>query len=215
MPTNLHQPCPTTSSSRVLLLLGLQAHALTPPPAGVPAHTTLRANVERILSFARAGAPPPLIVHVRYSGGPCEPDALGSTGWQLVLPPRAHERVVDTRTGDAFTGAVSATTGAAGAGTGTGTGTTPTELRDLVPPTAEVVIVGQPSDGAVRATALAALERGNEVILIRGAHVARDRTETLGVTRAGMVEARTEAFLEGRGASVLEMGDVSQLFTNR
>ena len=87
-----------------------------------------------------------------------------------MLAPRGGERVLDKRRNDAFDG---------------------TPLGALVPAgpgaRARVAIVGMQSDFCVRATARAALARGNGVVLVRGAHATYDRDEDGVVTPAAEV----------------------------
>ncbi|KAF5345656.1 hypothetical protein D9757_014211 [Collybiopsis confluens] len=185
---------------RVLLLLDVQTCNLSNPPKGVPSAPTLRKNIESVLTTARNAKPPPMIVHVRNSGEVGDPDEVGSQGWELMFTPMLendNEHVVDKLKNNAFLG---------------------TRLGDLIPIDAEVVVVGLGSDFSVRATCSVALDRGNEVILIRGAHGTYDRMEILnggGITPADTVEAEVEEELEDAGVAVLEMKDVHAIFTDR
>lgn len=64
----------------------------------------------------------------------------------------------------------------------------------------------------------AALDRGNEVLLIHGAHGTYDRLEVLyggGVTPAATIASEIEAELEEAGVHILEMKDVPELFQDR
>ncbi|EIW83641.1 Isochorismatase hydrolase [Coniophora puteana RWD-64-598 SS2] len=197
---------------RVLLILGAQEAPLGPPTnGGVPASAALRASIERVLRHARAPSadPAPRIIHIRHCGEPGDADAPGADGWAFVpaLAPLAEEYVVDKRAPSAFAG---------------------TQLARLVPRQAEIIVVGVQTDFCVRATCAAALARGNEVFLIRGAHGTYDRREyacvensgkigRLGarVTPAEMVVREVEEELEDKGAVVLEMWDVPALFADR
>lgn len=63
-----------------------------------------------------------------------------------------------------------------------------------------------------------ALGRGNDVILIRGAHGTFDRVEVLhggGITPSARIEAEVEDELEEAGVLVLDMKDVHGIFTDR
>jgi len=182
---------------RVLLLLDIQVSMLAPPPIGVPASSTVRDNLAHILTCARSARPPPLIIHVRNNGDVGDPDENNTDGWQLIFPPLSSEIVIDKRKNNAFAG---------------------TELGDVVPSTAEIVVAGFQTDYSIRATCSAALGRGNEVLLIREAHATYDRIEVLnggGVTSANMIEAEIEAELEEAGVHLLEMKDLPGLFTDR
>lgn len=182
---------------RVLLLLDIQVSMLAPPPIGVPASSAVRDNLAHILTQARSAHPPPLIVHVRNNGDAGDPDENNTDGWQLIFPPLPSEIVIDKRKNNAFAG---------------------TELGDVIPCTAEIVVAGFQTDYSIRATCSAALGRGNEVLLIREAHATYDRIEVLnggGVTSADRIEAEIEAELEEAGVHLLEMKDLPGLFTDR
>ncbi|KAF8871034.1 hypothetical protein BD779DRAFT_1664581 [Infundibulicybe gibba] len=148
---------------RVLLLLDVQTFLLSPHPSA-PGRTS-----------------PPLIIHVRNTGDPGDPDAPHTPGWNLMFPPLLHEVILDKRKNNAFAG---------------------THLADIIPPT--------PSS--------AALGRGNEVLLIRGAHATFDRIEVLhggGVTPAERIEDEIEAELEEAGVHLLDMKDLPGIFVDR
>ena len=182
---------------RVLLLLDVQASMLESPPIGVPSSSSVRENLSHILSHARSATPPPLIVHVRNHGDVGDPDEINTNGWQLIFPPLPSEIVIDKRKNNAFAG---------------------TELGDVVPATAEIVVVGFQTDYSIRATCSAALGRGNEVLLIREAHATCDRIEVLhggGITSADKIEAEIEEELEEAGVHLLEMKDLPGLFVDR
>jgi Isochorismatase family len=96
-----------------------------------------------------------------------------------------------------------------------------TRLGELVPTDAEIVVVGMQSDFCVRATCSAALGRGNQVLLIRGAHATYDRHEfwigggvTKPMTPAKDIEADIEAELEEAGVVVLDMKDIPGVFAD-
>lgn len=186
-----------TAPRRVLLLLDIQIAMLDDPPKGVHSAAVMRSNVWRILSQARSATPPPLIVHVRNTGDKGEPDEPNTPGWHLVFPPLPHEPVIDKLKNNAF------------AGTG---------LVTLIAPDAEIVVVGMQTDYCIRATCSAALGRGNEVLLIKGAHATYDGMQAWngGVKiPASKIEADTEAELEEAGVVVLEMSDLPGIFANR
>ncbi|KAJ7183682.1 Isochorismatase-like protein [Mycena filopes] len=185
------------STRRVLLFLDVQVGVLSDPPLGVPSAPTLRKNIALILARARAAQHPPLIVHVRNTGDFGELDEPHTPGWQLAHAPLPHEPIIDKRKNNAFAG---------------------TRLGDLIAPDAEVVIVGLQSDFSVRATCSAALGRGNEVLMIRGAHGTYDRIEVLyggGVTAATQIEGEIEGELEEAGVNLLDMKDLGSIFDNR
>ncbi|KAF8963116.1 hypothetical protein BDZ97DRAFT_1732296 [Flammula alnicola] len=170
---------------------------LAAPPIGVPASATVRAHLAQILAHARAAHPPPLIVHVRNSGDAGEPDEPLAPGWALIFPPLPGEITLDKRKNNAFAG---------------------TELHKVIAPTAEIVVAGFQTDYSIRATCSAALGRGNEVLLIRGAHATYDRIEVLhggGITPASTIEAEIEAELEEAGVHLLEMKDLPGIFMDR
>ncbi|KAJ8077628.1 hypothetical protein PM082_002061 [Marasmius tenuissimus] len=181
----------------VLLLLDIQRCNLSDPPVGVPDSQTLRENIYRVLSQARSSDPKPLIIHVRNAGDSGEPDEYGSKSWDLVWEVEEGEGIIDKRKNNAFAG---------------------TRLGEWVRDDAEIVVVGVMSDYSIRATCSTALGRGNEVLLIRGAHGTYDRVEVLyggGVTPANNIETEIEEELEEAGVHVLEMKDITGIFTDR
>lgn len=182
----------------ILLMLDMQRFMLEDEPVGVPAAKTVYPKLKEVLEFARSAEPnPPLIIHVRNTGDPGEPDEPGTPGWQLIFDPLPGEIVVDKRKNNAFAG---------------------TSLGSWVPTDAEIVVVGFQTDFSVRATCSAALDRGNEVILIREAHATFNRIEVLnggGVTKAAAIEAEVQEELGEAGVHVLGMEDLSGIFLDR
>jgi len=165
---------------------------------GVPSASVVRTNVSKILRHARNVTPPPLIVHVRNNGDFGESDEPGTKGWELINKPLLNEPVIDKFKNNAFSA---------------------TRLGELVPTDAEIVVVGMQSDFCVRATCSAALGRGNQVLLIRGAHATYDRHEvwlgggvTKAITQAKDIEMDIEAELEEAGVMVLDMKDIPGIF---
>jgi nicotinamidase-related amidase len=186
-----------SASQRVLLLLDVQRAMLADPPIGVPASKAVCQNLAYILEQARKAYPPPLIIHVRNTGDAGEPDEPNTSGWQLIFPPHSHEPVVDKLKNNAFASK---------------------SLADMVPTDAEIVIVGFQTDYSIRATCSVALGRGNEVLLIKGAHATHDRIEVLhggGVTPAHRIEAEIEAELEEAGVHLFNMKDLPNIFQGR
>ncbi|PPR04524.1 hypothetical protein CVT24_013123 [Panaeolus cyanescens] len=192
---------------RVLLLLDCQAGMLAPPPIGVPNAQSVRKNIAEVLEEARRARPPPLILHVRNNGDVGEPDEPGTEGWELVFRPITDskqeeeggykELVIDKRKNNAFRG---------------------TPLAELVPATAELVVVGFQTDHSIRATCQEGVKRGNEVLLIRGAHATHDRIEVLyggGTTPASRIEGEVESELEDLGVHILDMKDLPGIFMDR
>ena len=186
-----------SASLRVLLLLDVQRAMLADPPIGVPASRAVCDNLARILEQARQARPPPLIIHVRNTGDAGEADEPKTPGWQLIFPPHPHEPIIDKLKNNAFAS---------------------TKLGDMVPADAEIVVVGFQTDYSIRATCGVALGRGNEVLLIRGAHATHDRIEVLhggGVTPAHRIEAEIEAELEEAGVHLFSMKDLPGIFSGR
>ncbi|KAG9316094.1 Isochorismatase-like protein [Chiua virens] len=183
--------------SRVLLLVDVQVYLLKDTKdGGVPLAQKIRENIQSVLSKARSESHPPRIIHVRNCGEPSDPDEPNTLGWQLYFPPLSHEFVVDKKKNNAFAG---------------------TKLGDLIPENAEVTIVGMQSDYCVRATCRAALDRGNVVILIRGAHATFDRIEIWNggsITKAHVIEGEIEAELDVAGVILVDMKDLPDLFTD-
>ncbi|KAF9456438.1 Isochorismatase-like protein [Collybia nuda] len=185
------------ASRRVLLLLDIQVAMLADPPIGVPESQSVKHNLSHIITHARNAKPPPLIIHVRNTGDLGEPDEPGTPGWQLIFPPAPNEPVIDKLKNNAFAG---------------------TDLGDIVPADAEIVVAGFQTDYSIRATCSSALGRGNEVLLIKGAHATYDRIEVLhggGITPAYRIEAEIEAELEEAGVHLLDMKDLPDIFTDR
>ncbi|KIY65871.1 Isochorismatase hydrolase [Cylindrobasidium torrendii FP15055 ss-10] len=180
-----------------LLLLDVQIASLRPPPHGIPASATVGPNIDKVLQLARSVTPAPTIVHVRNTGDCGDPDEPNTPGWQLATTPLAHEFVLDKRKNNAFIG---------------------TRLGDIIHPHAEIIVVGLHSDFSLRATCSAALDRGNEVIVIRGAHGTFDRLEVLygsGITPASKVALEIEAELEEAGVHIFDMKDLTSIFKDR
>ncbi|KAG6808251.1 hypothetical protein H0H93_000369 [Arthromyces matolae] len=203
-PTEAHTIART--SRRVLLLLDIQNAMLLPPPVGVPSSEAITKNISKILTTARAASPPPLIIHVQNCGDAGDPDEPGSSGWELIfdIPSGAEEFILDKRKNNAFAG---------------------TCLDEIIPIDAEVIVVGFQTDHSVRATCHEALKRGNEVLLVRGAHGTYDRIEVLHgggggginnyITPAKRIETEVEFELDEAGVHVLDMRDVCGIFVNR
>ena len=136
-------------------------------------------------------------MHIRNAGDVGEPDEPFAPGWQLIFPTLPGEVVIDKRKNNAFAG---------------------TKLGDVILPTAEIVVAGFQTDYSIRATCSAALGRGNEVLLIKGAHATYDRIEVLhggGITPASIIEQEIEAELEEAGVHLLDMKDLPGIFTDR
>jgi nicotinamidase-related amidase len=137
-------------TSPVLLLVDVQRNMLQ-PPTPVPGAPAVAAAIDDVLAAARtAGA---AVVHIRNNGPAGEPDEPGTPGWELTHEPRPGEHIVDKWTPDAFQD---------------------TKLSELVPEDAHLVVVGMQSEFCVRETSLAALGRGHQVTLVRGAHATYD-----------------------------------------
>ncbi|KAJ6488971.1 Isochorismatase hydrolase [Mycena sanguinolenta] len=191
-----------TIPHRVLLVLNMQVGLVADPPRGIgiPAAPAVRANVAQVLKHARLAAPreyAPLIVHLRNCGDAGDPDEEGTSGWELMNLPQDGELVIDTRKGNAFAG---------------------TELGEIVPVDAEVVVVGVMSEYSVKSSCRAALQRGNTVLLIRGAHGTYDHkelTENGRFTSAHKISTLVEEELDKAGAIVLDMSYMSGLFDGR
>jgi nicotinamidase-related amidase len=190
--SNAHEP----NSHRVFLVLDAQIGMLSPPPRGVPASSVISQNISIILSVARTAPHPPVIVHIRNCGDIGEDDERGTPGWELVHAPRSGEHIIDKLKNNAFAG---------------------TNLGEIVPTDALLVVVGCQSDFCIRATCSAALGRGNEVVLIRGAHGTYDRVEVLAggsVTPAQTVANEIEAELGEAGVHLLDMDNIGDLFSD-
>jgi nicotinamidase-related amidase len=122
------------------------------------------------------------VIHVRNNGGPEDPDFPGTPGWELATEVLAGEQVVDKHETDSFAG---------------------TQLAELMPAGAEIVLVGMQSEYCIRDTALAARQRGYSVSVVRGAHATYDDERTAAETKQAV-----EQELEGAGVLVLDATDV-------
>lgn len=185
------------ANKHVLLLLDVQRCMMLPPPIGVPSASSVRENIEELLRLARTSPRPPLIIHVQNTGDQGDPDEEGTDGWQLLFEALPGEVVMEKKKNNAFAG---------------------TKLGKVIGKDVEVVVTGVASDFSVRATCNALVGRGNEVILVRGAHGTFDRIEVLhggGVKAAATIELEVEGELEDAGVCVLGMSDVNEIFMDR
>ncbi|WP_134669826.1 MULTISPECIES: isochorismatase family protein [unclassified Amycolatopsis] len=133
-----------------LLLIDVQNNMLL-PPTPIPDANRVAAAITHVLERARAADAQ--VVHIRNNGTGDDPDVPGTSGWELVHEVRPGEHVVDKQTPDSFAD---------------------TQLGSLLPKSTPLVVAGMQSDFCVRATALAALNRGHEVTLVRDAHATYD-----------------------------------------
>ena len=186
------------SSRRVLLLLDVQNCMLSDDLIGVPPSHDVRKNLPDILACARKAVPPPLIIHVRNTGDAGDPDELNTPGWHLIYSPEESELVIDKMKNNAFAG---------------------TRLEEIIPEDVEIVMAGFQTDFSVIATCIAALDRGNEVLLIKGGHATYDRMEMMHggkvLVPGRRIEAVIEARMEDLGVHVLDMKDLPDIFTGR
>jgi nicotinamidase-related amidase len=159
-----------------LLLIDLQRNMLEPPEQ-IPGAARLIDLVDALLERARAAGAS--VVHVRNNGAVEELDFPGTPGWELYHTPIEGEAIVDKFGMDAFAD---------------------TELAELIPAGERIVLAGLASDYCVRATALAALDRGHEVRLVRGAHGAYEADGKSGET----IEREIEHELHAAGALIVE-----------
>jgi nicotinamidase-related amidase len=158
----------------VLLLVDVQKDMLEPPEP-VPDAAPVGEAIKDLLGRARSAAVP--VIHIRNTGGPGDPDAPGTPGWELVHQVAPGEQVIDKDECDAFAG---------------------TRLAELVPASATITVAGMQSEFCIRETSLSALRRGHPVILVRGAHATYD-----GEIPARGTSAAIEAELSEAGVSVL------------
>jgi nicotinamidase-related amidase len=166
----------------VLLVIDVQRNMLE-PPSPVPDAEAIGATIAEVIGQARAAGAQ--VVHIRNNGDADEPDAPGTEGWQLVHDAAEGEHVVDKWKSDAFDG---------------------TNLADIVPAGARVVAIGMQSKYCVRATALAAVQRGHDVTLVSGAHATYDEHEP-----AAEISRQIEEELKASGIHVIEANE--PLFT--
>jgi nicotinamidase-related amidase len=163
----------------VLLLVDVQKNMLLPPEP-VPGADAVSAAIDDVLGRARlAGA---VIVHVRNNGPDGSPDAPGVPGWELIHEALEGEHVVDKHEADAFAG---------------------TDMADLVPASADVVVAGMQSEFCIRETSLSALRRGHRVTLVRAAHATYDDD-----VPAEAISGRIEEELRAAGVAVVDRDGV-------
>ncbi|KXN91751.1 Streptothricin hydrolase [Leucoagaricus sp. SymC.cos] len=197
MPALVPNPLPNAKEPEsVLLLLDTQKYVLEDVKnGGIPAVEPIHKNIQQILRIARASQTPARIVHVRNSGNTGDPDEPDTNGWELIFPPLTNEFIIDKRKNNAFVG---------------------TNLGEVVPVNAELVVVGFQTDFSIRATCSTALARGNEVLLVRGAHKTYPRIDVLHggrITPAETVELEIEEELAEAGVHLFDMEDVEHIFT--
>jgi nicotinamidase-related amidase len=164
----------------VLLVVDAQRNMLLPPES-VPDATVVGPAIEAVLTRARAAGA--RVVHIRNNGGTGDPDEPGTPGWELVYDVADGEHVVDKPQCDSFV---------------------ETNLADLVPAGAPVVVVGMQSEYCVRETALGALHRGHPVTVVSGAHSTYPDGEP-----SADISRRVEAELAEAGVTVAGPADLS------
>jgi len=168
-------------SHRTLLMIDVQRNMLLRPQP-VPDARAVGSKIARILQQARSSGA--MVVHVRNNGGKDDPDAPGTTGWELVHDAAGSEAVIDKRTPNSFAG---------------------TELGSLLADARDLVIVGMQSEYCVRETSLAALEQGFTVVLPRGAHATYGNRQR----SAAQIAAAVEDELLQAGAQIIDADDVT------
>ena len=168
-------------SNTTLLMIDVQRNMLLPPQP-VPDAPAVGSKIARILEQARSSGA--MVVQVRNNGSEDDPDAPGTTGWELVHEVTESEAVIDKSSPNSFAG--------------TGLGSLLADARALV-------IVGMQSEYCVRETSLAALEQGFTVLLPRGAHA----TYGNGKRSAAEIAAAVEDELAQAGARILDPDDVA------
>ncbi|KAJ7727610.1 Isochorismatase-like protein [Mycena metata] len=183
------------SSRRVLLVVNVQI-GLVP---SLPAASTILQNIALVLSHARRASPAPLIIHLRNCGEPGDPDEEGTPTWQLLHPPLpdSDELVLNKRKSNAFAG---------------------TTLGDEIDAEAEIIVVGLLSEFSIKSTCKAALQRGNTVFLMAGAHGTYDHKDLVEAGRvipAETIQTQVEEELDKAGAIILEMKYLPGLFEGR
>src|ERR1700733_10310722 len=173
-----------TQSPAILSVEGalFMSHRTLLPPQPVPDAPAVGSKIARILEQARSSGA--LVVHVRNNGGQDDPDAPGTTGWELVHDAAGSEAVIDKRTPNSFAG---------------------TELGRLLADARDLVIVGMQSEYCVRETSLAALGQGFSVLLPRGAHATYGNRQR----SAAQIAAAVEDELVQAGARILDADDVT------
>ena len=169
-----------SAPASVLLLIDVQRNMLAPPDP-VPGADSVYATIQDLLGRARSlGA---AVVHVRNNGPVGGPDAPGTPGWELMIDPGPGEPVIDKTHQNAFAG---------------------TELAAALPAGASLLLAGMQTEYCVRSTALAALDRGHTVTLVRGGHATYDDD-----TPAQETVHRIETELIGRGVRLAQLDEVT------
>jgi nicotinamidase-related amidase len=171
----------TSDMTTALLLIDVQRNMFAPPEPVANAEAVSAAIADLLARARAAGAP---VVHVRNNGDDeQDPDFPGTEGWELAYEVRAGEPVVDKTVCDSFEG---------------------TDLAALLPADAALVVAGMQTDWCIRATTLAALQRGHRVTLAAGAHstLPDDRTVPAIITAV-------EQELAKAGAEVVPAGSIT------
>ncbi|KAJ7016159.1 Isochorismatase-like protein [Mycena alexandri] len=181
------------TSRRVLLVVNVQI-GLIP---GLPAPETILQNIALVLDHARRAEQSPRIIHLRNCGEAGDPDEEGTPTWELLHPPLADELVLNKRKSNAFAG---------------------TTLAGEIGTEAEIVVVGLLSEFSIKSTCKAALQRGNTVFLMTGAHGTYDHKDLVEAGRvipAEKIQAQVEEELDKAGAIILDMKYLPGLFEGR
>lgn len=142
------------NAATALLLIDVQANMFD-PASPVADAAALEARLRSLLARARAARA--LVVFVRNSGGPGDPDVPGTPGWELLhgLDPDEHELVLDKSTCNTFTS---------------------TDLAEQLESRGvrQLVIAGLQSEFCVRETALGAVGSGYRTTLVSDGHSTYD-----------------------------------------
>jgi nicotinamidase-related amidase len=164
-------------TNTALLVVDVQRNMFELTPA-VADGVELLATLKDLIARARAAGVP--VLYVRNSGGPGDPDAPGTTGWELspALPRQSAEPIVDKTKPDAFDG---------------------TNLRTILLSRGvrRLVVAGLQSEFCIQATCRGAHARGYNVTLVEDAHGTYDAPD--GGPTAREISARENAALKGEG----------------
>jgi nicotinamidase-related amidase len=125
-------------------------------------------------------------VHIQNDGGPEDPDAPFTTGWELVFEQEPGEEVVRKNVCDAFDADKGLVERLRAQGVDT------------------VIVAGMQSQFCVTDTSLGALRAGFSVVVPREAHATYDE----GSREAGAVAQEVERSLSSAGVSVLPLAEV-------
>ncbi len=184
-------PVPATAPSAgkaALLVIDVQRNFFELTPAVADGLELLSTLGDLVARARAAGAP---VIYVRNNGGPGDPDAPGTSGWELspAIPRMSAEPIVDKKKPDAFEG---------------------TSLLSLLRTRGvrRVVVCWLQSEFCVQATCRGAASRGFGVTLVSDAHGTYDAPDG-GPTAAAIIARENAALAAEAGVSLVPAARVN------